>query len=76
VKQPGGKVVTAWAVQADCDVAAVKSNTFIMEWPPRSGREREFPEIDRAAWLPIRQAREKILKGQAPLLDQLEQLVT
>lgn len=76
IKQPGGKTVLAWALEADCDAEAIKSNTFSMEWPPKSGRFREFPEVDRAAWFPIREARERILKGQAALLDQLESLLT
>lgn len=71
VRQPGGKVVVAWAVEGDCDPASIRSNTFWMEWPPRSGRQRAFPEIDRAAWFPIAAAREKILNGQLPLLDRL-----
>jgi predicted NUDIX family NTP pyrophosphohydrolase len=73
-KQPGGKVVRAWAVEADCDAAAVRSNLFDMEWPPRSGRMQAFPEIDRAAWFPLAAAREKIHKGQIPLLDELARL--
>ncbi|MGE0116926.1 MAG: NUDIX domain-containing protein [Dongiaceae bacterium] len=71
-RQPGGKIVHAWAVEADCDPAAVRSNSFALEWPPRSGRMQEFPEIDRAAWFPLAVAREKIHKGQAALLDELE----
>jgi predicted NUDIX family NTP pyrophosphohydrolase len=74
-RQPGGKVVHAWAVESDCDAAAIKSNTFALEWPPRSGRMREFPEIDRAAWFPLAAAREKIHKGQVGLLDDLERLI-
>lgn len=74
LKQPGGKVVFAWAVRADFDPSRLKSNTFSMEWPPRSGRQQEFPEVDRAAWFGIEDARRKILKGQAPFLDQLEEL--
>jgi len=74
-KQPGGKIVHAWAVEADCDPAAVRSNLFSMEWPPRSGRRQEFPEIDRAAWFPLADAREKIHKGQIVLLDELAQLL-
>jgi predicted NUDIX family NTP pyrophosphohydrolase len=73
-RQPGGKLVYAWAVRGDLDPAAVKSNTFSMEWPPRSGRRQEFPEIDRAAWFTLEDAREKILKGQAVFLDDLERL--
>lgn len=75
VRQPGGKVVHAWAVAADCDPDAIRSNTFEMEWPPRSGQKREFPEVDRAAWLDLPAARIKITKGQRGLLDQLEQLL-
>jgi predicted NUDIX family NTP pyrophosphohydrolase len=71
VKQPGGKVVHAWAVRGDFDLSGLRSNTFSMEWPPRSGRQREFPEVDRAGWFGIDGARTKILKGQAPLLDRL-----
>ena len=71
VKQPGGKLVYAWAIRGDFDPASLRCNTFSMEWPPRSGRRREFPEVDRAQWFPLAEARRKILKGQAPLLDQL-----
>jgi predicted NUDIX family NTP pyrophosphohydrolase len=74
-KQPGGKVVHAWAVEGDCDPTAVRSNTFSMEWPPRSGRTREFPEIDRADWFDLDAAKEKIHKGQRGFLDELERLV-
>jgi predicted NUDIX family NTP pyrophosphohydrolase len=76
VKQSGGKLVHAWAVKApNLDPSAIRSNTFSVEWPPRSGQSREFPEVDRAAWFPISQARIKILKGQLPLLDQLQQML-
>jgi predicted NUDIX family NTP pyrophosphohydrolase len=75
IKQAGGKVVHAWAVEGDCDVAALRSNSFTMEWPPRSGRQQSFPEVDRAAWLTLDEARDKINKGQSALLDQLEQRV-
>jgi predicted NUDIX family NTP pyrophosphohydrolase len=75
VKQPGGKVVHAWAVEGDCDPAAVVSNSFTLEWPPRSGRMQAFPEIDRAAWFPVAVAREKIHKGQVALLDALETML-
>jgi predicted NUDIX family NTP pyrophosphohydrolase len=71
VRQPGGKDVIAWAAEGDLDVAAVRSNTFTMEWPPRSGRTAEFPEVDRAAWFPIEAAHRKLLAGQLPLLDRL-----
>lgn len=71
VVQPSGKVVHAWALQHDIDAAAIKSNLFSMEWPPKSGKVRQFPEIDRGAWLPLDAARKHILKGQAPFLTQL-----
>jgi predicted NUDIX family NTP pyrophosphohydrolase len=71
LKQPSGKVIHAWAVESDFDPASVKSNLFSLEWPPRSGRFAEFPEVDRAAWFSIPEARRKILKGQAPFLDRL-----
>jgi predicted NUDIX family NTP pyrophosphohydrolase len=66
-----GKVLTVWAAEGDLDAAACTSNTFELEWPPRSGRMQEFPEIDRAAWLPVDVAREKLVKGQVPFLDRL-----
>lgn len=71
--QPSGKIVHAWAVEGDFDVAQVHSNEFEMEWPPRSGRRQRFPEVDRAAWFGLDEARRKILKGQRPLLDELQQ---
>jgi predicted NUDIX family NTP pyrophosphohydrolase len=71
VKQPSGKVIHAWAAQSDFDAATVRSNLFSMEWPPKSGQSAEFPEVDRAAWFSIDEARQKILKGQAPFLDRL-----
>jgi predicted NUDIX family NTP pyrophosphohydrolase len=75
LKQPSGKVVMAWAVEADFDSATLSSNTFEMEWPPRSGRRRAFPEVDRAAWFSPELARQKILVGQAPFIDQLQLLL-
>ena len=71
LKQPSGKLVFAWAVRSDFDPSRLKSNMFSMEWPPKSGRQREFPEVDKAAWFDVETARRKILKGQAPFLDQL-----
>ena len=71
VKQKGGKVVTAWAVEGDLDAGAVTSNTFTMEWPPRSGRTTEFPEIDRAGWFGVEEARAKLVAAQAELVDRL-----
>jgi len=73
VKQPGGKIVTAFAVRGDLDVTHSTSNTFELEWPRGSGKIREFPEIDRVAWLSVSEARLKLLTGQRPLLDQLEE---
>ncbi len=75
VKQAGGKVVLAFAAEGDCDPAAIRSNTFALEWPPRSGRQAQFPEVDRAAWFALPEAKRRILAGQAPLLDQLESLI-
>ncbi|HEU5426345.1 MAG TPA: NUDIX domain-containing protein [Actinocrinis sp.] len=71
VRQPGGKLVTAWAAQGDLDPEAVSSNTFELQWPPRSGQLKQFPEIDRAAWFTIDEARVKLSRGQVPLLDAL-----
>jgi len=76
VRQSGGKVVTAWAVRGDLDVTAVRPGTFSMQWPPRSGRTQEFPEVDRAAWFTPQVAREKLVAGQVPLLDRLLALQT
>lgn len=74
-KQPSGKIITAWAFEGDSDASAVKSNTFLMEWPPRSGRQQEFPEVDRADWFTIPVAREKIIKGQSGFLEELTQIL-
>jgi len=73
VHQPSGKLVHAWALKRDLDPAGLKSNTFTMEWPLKSGRYQEFPEIDRAAWFRIEEASHKILRGQAAFLDQLQE---
>ena len=75
VKQPGGKVVYAWAVMGDCEADSIKSNTFSLEWPPRSGKRKEFPEVDRAGWFTPEVAREKILKGQLVLLEELKRKI-
>jgi predicted NUDIX family NTP pyrophosphohydrolase len=72
IRQKGGKTVIAWAVEGDLDPAAATSNTFELEWPPRSGRTQEFPEIDRVAWFDLPTARSKIRAAQRPLLDRLE----
>jgi predicted NUDIX family NTP pyrophosphohydrolase len=71
VRQAGGKLVTAWAVQGDFDPAGLRSNSFSMEWPPRSGAIREFPEVDRAQWFPIAEARGRIVPAQAAFIDRL-----
>ncbi|MGW6295323.1 NUDIX domain-containing protein [Streptomyces sp. NPDC055058] len=71
VRQAGGKTVTVWAVEADLDPATVVPGTFTMEWPPKSGRTREFPELDRVAWLPLDRARAVIVSAQTAFLDRL-----
>lgn len=71
LRQPGGKLVSAWALEGDLDVAGVVSNTFTMEWPPRSGRTAEFPEVDRAEWCDPDTARRKLLRGQVAFVDRL-----
>ena len=76
VKLRSGKVIQAWAVESDCDAAEIKSNTFTMEWPPRAGRRQEFPEVDRAAWFDIEEAKQKINQGQAGLLEELERITS
>ena len=75
VKQRGHKIVYVWALEGDCDPAAIRSNEFEMEWPPRSGRTARFPEVDRAAWFDLPTAREKIVSGQRRFLDDLAALV-
>jgi predicted NUDIX family NTP pyrophosphohydrolase len=74
IKQKSGKVVHAWAVRGDFDVASVKSNLFSMEWPPKSGRQQEFPEVDRAEWFDLETARKKILAAQVELVDQVSKI--
>lgn len=76
VKLQSGKVVHAWAVAGDCEAERIKSNTFSMEWPPRSGRQQEFPEVDRAAWFDLEEAKEKISKGQTGLLEELRRMLS
>lgn len=71
LKQPSGKVITAFAVRGDLNLTGTFSNTFTLEWPKGSGNVREYPEIDRVAWFSVPDARSKLLKGQRPLLDQL-----
>ena len=72
VRQAGGKVITAYAAAGDLDASAITSNTFTAEWPPRSGRTLQFPEVDRAEWFGLDVAREKINPAQAALLDRLD----
>jgi predicted NUDIX family NTP pyrophosphohydrolase len=74
-KQPSGKIISAWAFEGDCDASAIKSNTFLMEWPPRSGRQQEFPEVDRGGWFSVPVAKEKVIKGQSGFLEELTQVV-
>jgi predicted NUDIX family NTP pyrophosphohydrolase len=71
IKQPSGKVIHAWLLDFDCEPAEVRSNTFTMEWPPKSGKTQEFPEVDRAAWFSLGEARKRLLPGQVGLIDQL-----
>lgn len=75
LKQAGGKVIHAWAVRGDLDPDHIRSNSFSLEWPPKSGRTQEFPEVDRAGWFPLDLARSKMLKGQTGFLDQLQALL-
>jgi predicted NUDIX family NTP pyrophosphohydrolase len=70
-RQPGRKIIRAWAVEGDCDPAAIKSNTFEMEWPPKSGKYKSFPEVDKAGWFSAGDAKEKLHKGQVVLIDRL-----
>jgi predicted NUDIX family NTP pyrophosphohydrolase len=74
-KQPGGKIVLAWAVEGDLDPEEIRSDTFLLEWPRGSGRRKEFPEVDRAEWFGIPEARRRILAGQAGFLDDLGELL-
>lgn len=75
VRQASGKTVRAWLLEAEVDAGRIESNSFTMEWPPKSGRMASFPEVDRAAWFGPGEAREKILKGQRPLLDEALRLL-
>jgi Predicted NTP pyrophosphohydrolase len=75
VKQKAGKLVLAWAMEGDLDTTAINSNTFNMEWPPHSGKTQSFPEVDRAGWFGLEEAREKINPGQVPLLNELEKII-
>lgn len=75
VKQSGVKIVSAWAVDGDADPATLRSNTCFIEWPPRSGKQLEVPEVDRGVWFTIGEARQRILKGQRAFLDRLQRLL-
>jgi predicted NUDIX family NTP pyrophosphohydrolase len=75
VRQAGGKIVQAWMVEGDCDASAIKSNLVSVEWPPRSGRTLEIPEVDRAEWFTLEEARSRINAAQAAFLDQLESMM-
>ena len=75
IKQKAGKVVTAFVAEGDFDPASLESNRFEMEWPPKTGRSASFPEVDRAGWFGLVEARDKIVEGQRPLLDRLEALI-
>jgi predicted NUDIX family NTP pyrophosphohydrolase len=74
LRQPGGKIIHAWAVEGDFNPSRLRSNTVSIEWPPRSGRIREFPEVDRAEWFPLDEARRRIVQGQAGFLDELAEV--
>jgi predicted NUDIX family NTP pyrophosphohydrolase len=71
IKQPSGKVIAAWAFEGDCSPKEIRSNTFSMEWPPKSGQKQEFPEVDRADWFTLDDARKRAVKGQIGFLDRL-----
>ncbi|MFN8579520.1 MAG: NUDIX domain-containing protein [Gemmatimonadaceae bacterium] len=75
VTQRSGKRIAAWAFEGDFDPSQLRSATFTMEWPPRSGAQREFPEVDRAAWFPVVEAKRRLNPGQAPLVDELSKLL-
>jgi predicted NUDIX family NTP pyrophosphohydrolase len=75
LKQPSGKVVSAWAFAGDCDPAAMVSNTFEMEWPPRSGKMQSFPEVDRVAWFDAGEAKRRINQGQREFIEALQRLL-
>jgi predicted NUDIX family NTP pyrophosphohydrolase len=75
VRQPSGKMVTAWALRGELDVTQATSNTFEMEWPLGSGTMHEFPEVDRLEWMSVEVARTKLLKGQVPFLDRLTESI-
>ncbi len=75
IRQKNGKTVMAWAVRQDIDPSKIVSNLFEIEWPPKSGKHQQFPEMDRAEWFSVSDAREKIIAGQAALIDELEEIL-
>jgi predicted NUDIX family NTP pyrophosphohydrolase len=75
LEQPSGKIVSAWTVEGDCDASKIKSNTFLMEWPPRSGKKQEFPEVDRGEWFTTDMAKKNLLKGQVGFIEELCKLL-
>jgi len=74
-RQPSGKIISAWAIEGDCDPLGMKSNTFTVEWPPRSGKMAEFPEADRIEWFDIESAKSKIIKGQKGFIEEFEDFI-
>lgn len=70
IKQPSGKLISVWAIEGDCDPSVLKSNTFMMDWPPGSGKQGEFPEVDRGAWFSTSEARTRLARGQVPFIDE------
>ncbi len=75
IKQKSGKIVHCWAQESDLDVTTILSNTFELEWPPKSGKRKTFPEIEKAAWFTLEAAKEKINERQIPLLEELQQII-
>ena len=75
IRQKNGKTVMAWAINQDIDPSKIVSNLFEIEWPPKSGKHQQFPEMDRAEWFSVSDAREKIIAGQAALIDELEEIL-
>ncbi|RYY21979.1 MAG: NUDIX domain-containing protein [Chitinophagaceae bacterium] len=74
IRQKGGKIVEAWAVEGDLDISMIRSNTFEIEWPPKSGKRKSFPEIDKGGWFSLKEAREKINEAQADFLTRLTEM--
>jgi predicted NUDIX family NTP pyrophosphohydrolase len=74
LRQPSGKLISAWAMEGEFDPVALRSNTFAMEWPPRSGKQAQFPEVDRAGWFGAAEAKRKLIRGQVGFIDELSRL--